>query len=75
MNLIDIEPYKDGKIVYNDEDHGIKIKDLPVVDAVEIVRCKDCKFFDTTEMCNCGFTNLYLREPDDFCSYGETEGD
>ena len=50
------------------------INDAPTVDAVEVVRCKDCR--------RCGvYTsgNLYCThpngladpKPDDFCSYGE----
>ena len=39
---------------------------LPAVDAVEVVRCKDCKYWD--------FGDCFRQEltrPDDFCSYGE----
>lgn len=48
----------------------------PTIDAVEVVRCKDCKdiFFDDWYKCfSCA--NLYgLNEevkPNDFCSHGE----
>ena len=41
----------------------------PTVDAVEVVRCRDCKH------CNEGFCVGYHAHhdvmPDDFCSYGE----
>ena len=41
-------------------------------DVVEVVRCKDCKYYDP-ENKNCmdemGFARIW--EPDDFCSYGE----
>ena len=55
-------------------------EDVPTADAVEVVRCKDCKWYDADcEIC------VYLSEdgdtydcgcdvnmkPDDFCSYGE----
>ena len=44
-------------------------KDFLTVDAVEVVRCKDCKH------CNEGFCVGYHAHhdimPDDFCSYGE----
>ena len=45
--------------------------DAPAVDAVEVVRCKDCKYY-----CNGWHCNLYLNvshetKPDHFCSYGE----
>ena len=54
----------------------------PTVDAVEVVRCKDCKrcFKHTTKrnrqymwICMRNDTDLYVR-PDDFCSYGERKG-
>lgn len=42
--------------------------DVPSVDAVEVVRCKDCRF--KTEP---GQPNIlcYNMKDDDFCSYGE----
>ena len=52
------------------------LKKAPTIDAVPVVRCKDCKWFtmDNTggTYCNhltCGLFNGY--EPDAFCSYGE----
>lgn len=57
------------------------IGDAPTVDAVEVVRCKDCKYWDQRVMISpiqgmCKkFTNApYLysyRARNDFCSYGE----
>lgn len=45
------------------------IDNAPTVDAVEVVRCKDCKHYDIGGSCIiCGFQS---RKPDDFCSYGE----
>ena len=48
---------------------------LSPVDAVEVVRCKDCKrFVDNREAfftyCKRGLKDVYVK-PDDFCSYGE----
>ena len=43
-------------------------QDAPTIDAVEVVRCKDCKTYETDYMC-------FFRKPDDFCSYGERRGD
>lgn len=43
----------------------------PTVDAVEVVRCKDCKHYDETDSFNCEFAFMKLRRPDDFCSCGE----
>ena len=36
------------------------------VDAVEVVRCRDCKFWDNGDC-----YRLELSRPDDYCSYGE----
>lgn len=46
-------------------------------DVVQVVRCKDCKYWDDTEaepLCEVlhdGDGVMYSPEPDDFCSYGE----
>lgn len=49
---------------------------LPAVDAVEVVRCKDCKYYMTDDVdicaCPCG---LHNPRSNDFCSYGERRGD
>lgn len=37
------------------------------IDAVPVVRCKDCKYLYGTICAFCGL----LPQPDDFCSYGE----
>ena len=46
----------------------------PAVDAVPVVRCKDCKHCDP-ENHHCdhymGTVAPLRRKPDDFCSYGE----
>ena len=45
----------------------------PTVDAVEVVRCKDCKMFCRNYAHlrkHCGLTGAIV-EDDDFCSYGE----
>ena len=48
----------------------------------EIVRCRDCKFYQPKEgvMLSCkfeyhGFTQWKLAEPDGFCAWGENERD
>lgn len=53
------------------------IEDAPTVDAVPVVRCKDCKYYEmdsneTYGWCEeneCPFAQL------DYCSYGITKGD
>ena len=49
------------------------VYDAPSVDAVEVVRCKDCKHYDLAPngfngMCNRQYATFYAH---DFCSYGE----
>ena len=53
------------------------IKNFPVMDAVEVVRCADCMYCDP-ENKHCDHpmsTTLPIgRKSDDFCSYGERKG-
>ena len=46
-----------------------------IVDAVEVVRCKDCNFYEEnteaiTRFCRRELGYMYAK-PDGFCSYGE----
>ena len=52
----------------------------PTLDLVEVVRCKDCKFWGITQAndvenshycCRDNMWCMPLRFADDFCSYGE----
>ena len=56
-----------------------RIENAPAVDAVEVVRCKDCKWlYRNSEMCCCKkHTGLAAIKKDgsDFCSYGERRAD
>ena len=58
------------------EDVIMMIKTAPTVDAVEVVRCRECKHCDP-ENYHCdhpmGTAAPLRRKPDDFCSYGERE--
>jgi hypothetical protein len=49
------------------------LEKAPTVDAVEVVRCKDCKHYKPDEYeCGCDFAGgLPYVKADDFCSYGE----
>lgn len=47
------------------------IDNAPTVDAVPVVRCKDCKHEFGGSCIICGFQK---RKPEDFCSYGERKG-
>ena len=51
------------------------IKNTPTADVVEVVRCKDCVYWQDN---NCGYPNEECRwgkeetpDADDYCSYGE----
>lgn len=52
-------PYRDAKKI---------IEAAKTVDAVLVVRCRDCKHEFGGSCIICGFQP---REPEDFCSYGE----
>ena len=52
------------------------IGDAPTVDAVEVVRCKDCRYriFDNVTQewfCNSVHSGFVYAKCNDFCSYGE----
>ena len=50
------------------------LREAPTVDAVEVVRCRECKHCDPeTNHCDhhMGTVAPLRRKPDDFCSYGE----
>lgn len=49
------------------------INDAPTIDAVEVVRCKDCKHRDPEDKkCDCGMWHFpYITDDNDYCSYGE----
>lgn len=52
----------------------IRIKDQPFIDAVEVVRCKDCRFYTSMiQGKNPGICSLASRHlgDDGFCSEGE----
>lgn len=47
----------------------------PIIDAVPVVRCKDCKWFEKgksyTPYCNNAKNLFEEMQADDYCSYGE----
>lgn len=54
------------------------INDSPTIDAVPVVRCKNCKHLETLYAgdtaighCDLGERETLGCKPDDFCSYGE----
>lgn len=96
MRLIDADAFlKDiltagiGKTIieYSESNIGYMIRKRPTIDAVPVVRCRECKYWKPTGskagysfsymeyIGGCEFTRYCCRESD-FCSYGERkEGD
>lgn len=65
--------FDNGDIRYGIELAIQTIKDTPTADAVEVVRCKDCRHY-VAEYCTRDIksrTNMFYMRADDFCSYGE----
>lgn len=66
-----------GLVAQFDADRRM-IEAVPSVDAVEVVRCKDCKWYElfytlngNEFRCCCRESKDSLRNSDDYCSYGE----
>lgn len=68
-NALIKEANADGAYGYVDAE---QIANAPTVDAVEVVRCKDCKYLMFSDCYGeCGQGHMGIVRPDDFCSYGE----
>ena len=55
------------------------LREAPTVDAVEVVRCKDCKFRSSWMMNRnlryiCPESGMFPNCENDFCSYGKWKG-
>ena len=52
------------------------IDSQPTVDAVEVIRCRECKYHEDTPVVGFGHCCLYdlTMRYNDFCSYGKREG-
>lgn len=79
MRLIDAERIVYSWIIDKDgEEHdGITLQSIidkmPTVDAVEVVRCKDCKKWETK---NCPFARGFVKwHGYKFCAWGERKED
>lgn len=49
------------------------LRDCATVDAVPVVRCKDCFFYH--DDCSCGLNGGTGWAPDDYCSHGTPKED
>lgn len=54
---------------------GDAIMDCKAVDAVPVVRCKDCKYFQYGDYCIEDKMEHSHCHEDDYCSYGERRGE
>lgn len=50
----------------------LAVQEAPTVDAVEVVMCKDCRFFKGDGL-ECHHSGMFAYE-DDYCSNGERRG-
>ena len=51
--------------------------EIQLAPSIDIVRCKECRHWDNTdnaERCSHEYGGMWAK-PDDFCSYGEREGE
>lgn len=58
--------------IYTKMDFCGWIDDAPTVDAVQIIRCGSCKYYDGVGYCALHQTEMCET---DFCSYGKKDGD
>lgn len=75
MRLIDIEAEVCADCVCRDKcdrQAYCWAKAMPTVDAVPVVRCKECKWAGGDFVCYRGV--MVQHKPEDFCSYGERRG-
>lgn len=81
MRLIDADAVK-FRVEYGYDNHGVLLvpyRDIKksmeatkTIDAVPVVRCKDCKWTGGDFVCYRGV--MVQHKPEDFCSYGERRG-
>lgn len=75
MRLIDADAIPEKEMNYP---VWVCLKKQPIIDAVPVVRCKDCKNyghnFENDTYCK-SVNGLTDPEEDDFCSYGEPKED
>ena len=83
LNMIDDVQF--GNITHKLSQLHEAVRNLPSVDAVEVVRCGECKHWvrDGNESygyamfckADCSLGGQGIKKPDDFCSYGERKAD
>jgi len=61
-----------------------RLRDIPAADVVEVVRCRECKWwvregndsYGYAMFCDhdCSLGGQGIKKPEDYCSYGERKG-
>lgn len=78
MRLIDADAFLE-RMSHTDRFFGVvfDINDAPTVDAVSVIRCRECKYAKNAKVNKKGFricsaSHMEIVD-DDYCSYGERE--
>ena len=71
--LVPEKPFKHGNSMRGGIRKALRcIEQAPTVDAVSVVRCRECKHLMFSDCYGeCGKGNMGVVRPDDFCSRGE----
>ena len=79
--LVSEKPFKHGNSMRGGIRKALRcIEQAPTVDAVSVVRCRECKHYATVDfdgdiLCGCTLRSAMVDiTPDSFCSYGERKG-
>ena len=86
MRLVDADKLESGEVIIPTENGGYEyvevfykddVDNAPTVDAVEVVRCKDCKWHEDEEagMVWCPIIVGSWGSEDRYCSWGERRED
>lgn len=80
-----LEPMGNGEYEYVEVVYKDDIDDAPTIDAVEVVRCRDCKYRSEYGECDCNSLYMdmegdtigvgFVPKKDFYCSYGERRED
>ena len=60
-------------VIYIDKNDTAKR--IEKIQGIDIVRCKECKHWDTADGECYADRGIYFPNADDYCSYGEREGE
>ena len=74
MRLIDADALESDKFNRHFDDYAFQVIDnAPTIDAVEVVRCKDCKHYYNRDPQQIPTSSIMCghMHPNDYCIYGE----